>query len=421
MVQEKLKPQTESEKKTNELLIKTQLFFRRIGGYISAALVDFKRSPMTIFFSIAYPVILVLLFGAIFSGSNVSFDSYTLFVQSGGDAGMEVAPGVVLNYTDITLSILEEMETNESEPIFLINYIPLHDSENNPIIAGEYMDEVGGDICLVFPENFTQKVLLGPLPVNVTIIRDMNSLSADISHSIIANVIQNLNLGIAGENDTRIGMVSHDIYLEEEIPYLDFLIPGIVGVTIMNNAVIGTINRYTFFRNRGLFRKLAVTPMKRGDLVLGESIWQSIQGLVSVLSVIIFGWLVFKLPNGDFGWIIEILDWKMIPILIAGVCSFTGLGMIASRLVKNTDAATAAGNFLTFPMMFLSGAFFDVSAVAGVNIVSKCIPLTYMIDALRASMVTNNSAIAWTNIGISFAFGIALLVIGILVTRISDE
>ncbi|MHA1186923.1 MAG: ABC transporter permease, partial [Candidatus Heimdallarchaeota archaeon] len=114
-------------------------------------------------------------------------------------------------------------------------------------------------------------------------------------------------------------------------------------------------------------------------------------------------------------------DWKMLPITIASVLSFTGMGMIGARVVKNPGAATAVGNFLVFPMMFLSGAFFEISHIPVINVVSKFLPLTYVIDALRASMLTSNPIVAWTNIGISMAFGVVLFTIGVLITKITER
>ena len=106
---------------------------------------------------------------------------------------------------------------------------------------------------------------------------------------------------------------------------------------------------------------------------------------------------------------------------IASVLSFTGLGMIGARIVKNPGAATALGNFLVFPMMFLSGAFFEVAHIPVVNIISKMLPLTYVVDGLRAAMITNNPPIAWFNFGISMAFGVVLFVIGVFITRFDER
>ncbi|NPD87426.1 MAG: ABC transporter permease [Asgard group archaeon] len=416
-------PDTKSHsvKTEKKVLANFSIALKRIGAYVSAAVLDFRRSPLTMFFTVAYPIILILLFGAIFSDTNASFTSYELYIQSEGDEGFLVqpTPPVFLNFTNTLITTISEIQTNDSQPLFDVKYIPLKDEQNKAIDPGTYLEEVEGYICLLIPENFTQKVLFN-YPVDLRIILDRNSQSASISLSIINSIVYNFNLAV-NNSQTNLGMETFDIYLEEEIEYFEFLIPGIIGIAIMNNAVLGTINRYSYFKKFGFFRKLSTTPMKKKDIVLGETAWQLIQGIISIIAIIFIAWLAFKLPQGDFGWIVRVLDWKIIPVAIAGVMCFTGLGMIGARIVNNPDAGTAVGNFISFPMMFLSGAFFDVSGVPVINVISKMLPLTYMVDALRASMITNNVAIAWLNIGISLAFGVGLLMIGILLTKLSER
>lgn len=415
------KDKNQKEKSEKKAFTGFSIALKRIGAYVSAAFLDFRRSPLTMFFTVAYPIILILLFGAIFSDSSVSFSSYELYIQSECDQGflIQPSPPILLNYSDILITTITGIQNNDSEPLFDVKYIPIRDEQDEVIEPGSYLEEVDGYICLVIPENFTQKVLFN-YPIDLTVVLDRNSQSATISLSIINSIVYNFNLAV-NSSQSNLGMETFDIYLEEEIEYFEFLIPGIIGIAIMNNAVLGTINRYSYFKKLGFFRKLSSSPMKKRDVVLGESSWQLIQGVISIIAIIIIAWIAFKLPQGDFGWIIRILDWKIIPVAIAGVMSFTGLGMIGARIVNNPDAGTAVGNFIAFPMMFLSGAFFDVSGVPVINIISKMLPLTYMVDALRASMITNNIAIAWMNIGISLAFGVGLLILGILLTKISEK
>ena len=419
MLKQKMEPKTKRKKKKTFFNLAIPL--RRIGTYVSASFLDFRRSPLTMFFSIAYPVILILVFGAIFSDTNTSFTSYELYIQSEGDEGFLInpSPPILLNFTDTLVSTLSEIKTNDSQPFFNIHFIPLKDEQNNTINPGTYLEEVEGYICLVIPKNFTQEVLFN-YPSNLTVILDRNSQSASISLSIINNIVYNFNLAVNG-SQTNLGMETIDIYLEQQIEYFEYLIPGIIAIAIMNNAVLGTINRYSYFMRQGFFRKLSSTPMKKRDVVLGETFWQLIQGLISIIAIILIAWMVFKLPRGDFTWIVRVLDWKIIPVAITAVMCFTGLGMIGARIVKNPEAGTAVGNFITFPMMFLSGAFFDVSGVPVINIISKFLPLTYMIDSLRASMITNNPSLAWINFGISLAFSVVILIIGILITKLSER
>ncbi|MHA1738334.1 MAG: ABC transporter permease [Candidatus Heimdallarchaeota archaeon] len=399
---------------------KIKLSFKRIGGYFVTAFTDFRRSPLTVFFTVAYPIILILLFGAIFNNveENISF---TVYYQSEGDDGFQASPtDPLFNYTDTIVSILDNITREDGQHLFEMNIIPLKNANNEAIDPGNYLEEVDGYLAIVFPFNFTQEAIFNP-PSTITAIIDENSQTAGIALNIISGLVYDINLGVAGYNESKIGLETVDIFLEEEIEYFEFLIPGIIGVAIMNNGVIGTIQRYSNFDKKGIFRKLSSTPIKKFDLLSGEASWVFAQGLISIIASLLVGWLAFKVPNGEFSWIYEVLDWKMLPITIASVLSFTGMGMIGARVVKNPGAATAVGNFLVFPMMFLSGAFFEISHIPVINVVSKFLPLTYVIDALRASMLISNPIVAWTNIGISMAFGVVLFTIGVLITKITER
>ncbi len=114
------------------------------------------------------------------------------------------------------------MERNDSTSIFDINNISLKDEQNNPIDAGQYLEEVEGYIAIVIPENFTQKLLFNS-PINLAVIIDENSQQANIALKILDNVIYSFNLGVAGYNDTQIGMESTNIFLEEDIDISNFL------------------------------------------------------------------------------------------------------------------------------------------------------------------------------------------------------
>ncbi|NHJ48557.1 MAG: ABC transporter permease [Asgard group archaeon] len=413
-----------SKDKTQEPKEKTPsqfgLSLKRIGAYFTAAFLDFRRSPLNIFFTVAYPIILILLFGAIFSeGGTVT---YVVYYYSAGDDGFETIPGdnsSIINFSSDLIETFTSITHNDSTPLFDMRKIPDVDEQSNPIDIVSYLTDENGYIAMLLPFNLTQLVIFNP-PVNISILVDENSQDADFALGIVSNIITGFNFGIAGVNSTQIGMETVDIY-SGQIEYFEFLIPGIVGITIMNNGVIGTINRYTFYEKKGLFRKLSSSPMTKGEVVTGEATWVLFQGIISIVAVLLIGWLVFKVPSGEFGWILDVLDWKIIPITIAAVLNFTGLGMISSRIVRNPEIGTAVGNFISFPMMFLSGAFFEIGHIPVIREISYGLPLTYVIKALRASMITPNISIAWINIGISFAIGIVLFTIGILITKLSER
>ncbi|NHJ84873.1 MAG: ABC transporter permease, partial [Asgard group archaeon] len=145
-----------------------------------------------------------------------------------------------------------------------------------------------------------------------------------------------------------------------------------------------------------------------------EMIWQFLLSILSMLVSVVTGWTAFGVP-------LSIMHWMMIPAMLAGIMTFSGIGMIGARIVKSPNAAGAIGNVLTYPMMFLSGAFFDVSHIPALYYISKALPLTYIVDTMRAAMVTNNMPIAWMNLGISFGLAVIFMGIGILFTKWTED
>jgi ABC-2 type transport system permease protein len=99
-----------------------------------------------------------------------------------------------------------------------------------------------------------------------------------------------------------------------------------------------------------------------------------------------------------------------------------GMGMVIARFVKETDSADAAANAITFPMMFLSGSFFPLEMMPPfLREIAKVLPLTYLNNGLRDSMVYGNAQSALTNTAIVLVVGVAFIIIGSLITSWREE
>jgi ABC-2 type transport system permease protein len=101
---------------------------------------------------------------------------------------------------------------------------------------------------------------------------------------------------------------------------------------------------------------------------------------------------------------------------------FTGLGMIIARFVKDPDGADAAANAITFPMMFLSGTFFQLSQMPQfLQTIARALPLTYVSEGLRASMIFGQTQQAISNTALISVLGIASIVVGSLITKWEED
>jgi ABC-2 type transport system permease protein len=101
---------------------------------------------------------------------------------------------------------------------------------------------------------------------------------------------------------------------------------------------------------------------------------------------------------------------------------FTGLGMIIARFVKDPDGADAAANVITFPMMFLSGTFFQLSQMPlFLQTIAPALPLTYVSEGLRASMIFGQTQQALFNTALITVLGLASITIGSLLTKWEED
>jgi ABC-2 type transport system permease protein len=372
-----------NEQKKGKVLTLLKKFghsIRRIGNHLHYSFRLFYRSRLTVFIFVIFPIILLLLFGSIFAKQG--FVNYELSVQDNDNSP----------YSSELIRILE----NESITIDLLN------ETVNPY---EYMQQNSKVICLVIPIDWFEDSLTYDR-TNVTLIVDPYSQRAQRIEHIVKKVINEFNIQLNNTDPlVNINLVN---FRSDEISYIDFFMPGIIGVIIMSTGILGTIIRQIHFRKIGILRKFATTPLTRIEYISAELIWQIIVSSVSIILIVLTSWVIF-----DFSW--SSFNILILPIVIVGVMLFSGIGMIISRLIK--ENALLFGILITIPMFFLSGVYFDVYGAKSLYVISKFSPLTYIVDALRSSMITNNYSNAGMNIGISLALGIVALIIGIILTH----
>ncbi len=359
--------------------------FRRIGNHINASFRLFYRSRITVFLLLFYPIILLLLFGSIFAKHDIY--SFNLEVQDNDNT--TISEELIQNLTAI--DILE------------INRLS---SDVNP---KEYLQENGLYACLVIPENWTLNSYNPSFSSsNVTLIIDPYSSSGQSVAHIVMKTIKNFNIQQNG-SIPRVNVETENFY-SDTISYIDFFLPGIIGITIMNAGILVTISRQVHFKQSGLFRKFATTPLTRWEYVSAEITWQFLLAFIATTLTVFTAWLVFGFSWGSFSVLI-------IPIILVGVVLFSGLGLLISQIIRNPKNSLVIGTLITIPMLFLSGVFFDVSGVKALRIISKFSPLTFIVEALRSSMITRDIGNAWMNIGIAFGIGIVAIVIGVFLTK----
>ena len=172
-----------------------------------------------------------------------------------------------------------------------------------------------------------------------------------------------------------------DLVREPGARYIDFLVPGLVGLGIMSNAVWGIGFSIVDARRRKLTKRLIATPMSRTSYLLSYLIWRMIVLVVEVGIPVGFGALAFGVPVRG-----RLFD--IVVICVLASLSFSALGLLIASRARTIEAVSGLMNLVQVPMWILSGVFFSAQRFpALVQPVVKALPLTAFIDALRAHML----------------------------------
>ncbi len=348
---------------------------------------SFFRIKSNLFWVFAFPLLLIIIFGAIFS--NLGSGMVTLNVQN-----LDQGPG-----SQQLLAALNETGTVD------IKFIsPSEDLD-------QYIKDNSLSQVMVIPANYSSN-LASNLTAPVELRLDETDSTSQWAFNTVNGVVNAFNLQMAG-GEQRITLEVGSI-VQERFTFLDFFVPGIIGLTIMTTCIFnvqGTISR---FRSNGIFRKLATTPMTPFEWLLSRILWHLFISFLTLAVIMGFGVLIFGMSMS--------VNLPVILMIVAGSALFSALGMIVARFVKNEETASMAANAITFPMMFLSGTFFQLEMMPSyLQQIAAVLPLTYMSQGLRDAMVYDNQAGAYFNLAVVAVIGIVFVIVAVLITKWEEE
>ncbi|WP_410507187.1 ABC transporter permease [Methanosarcina hadiensis] len=169
--------------------------------------------------------------------------------------------------------------------------------------------------------------------------------------------------------------------LPDSIGYFQYLVPGIIGMTLLFTAAYAGMS-VIMDKQFGFLKEVMVTPASRISIVLGMISGSATTSLIQALIIMMMSvCLGFRLP-----FIPAVLSSLAIMVLISMV--FINIGLILSSILKDFHGFSTVINFIAFPLFLLSGALFPVSNLpAPIRILSYFDPLTYGVDALRGVLI----------------------------------
>jgi len=351
---------------------------------------SFYRERSAMFFTFAFPVILVLVFGMIFTKpEHLNAD---LHVQD-------------KSRSESSAKLLEGLTTGQT---FKITQIPV-DADATQFAKDQHLK-----LVLVIPENFAalQKQRLTEagrgISVPLTYIYDPSSTSVDTK-------IQALEMLVAAANQKMTGtppfvtLVATSI-LSERYRFIEFFVPGIIAMAIITSCLSNALNMNAELRQKGILRKLATTPITRADWLVTSILYQLVLSVISTAAILAVSYAVFDVR-------LHIGAWLPLIVLIE-VIAFVGIGMLLTPLAKEAESASAVANAFLFPMMFLSGTFFPVEMMPDfLQSFARLLPLYYVNEALRAAMIFVDDPATLRYAGVAAGFAAIVFTAGMFKTR----
>jgi len=180
------------------------------------------------------------------------------------------------------------------------------------------------------------------------------------------------------------GMIYQDMLWEDlGLRAIEYILPGIIVMALMTSGIMATASGFTEEREKGIYRRLALTPLKRHTLLGGQLIQRYTVILVQTILLLIVGSLAFSIRIGGG------LLWVWMVVTLGALC-FLSIGFLLTGLIKTARAANGISMVVFFMLMFLGGIFFPNQIMPGfLRAFSSALPSTNLNDVLRAVMITD--------------------------------
>ena len=324
-----------------------------------ASVLMFVRNRAAVFFSLFLPLIIMLIFGVLnFEGT-----------------------------TTIQLGVVDEDHSGGSEQLITslstFDYFEITSGSREAQLAKLADGDL--DIVLVIPSGFENPRLMDGADL-VAYASTADPQQAQVGRGLLLQAVGQSLLVPTGGNPGGVfanPLVRFLAVDSRDLGYIDFLVPGIVGMTVMQLGLFGVAFGFVHLKRTGALRRLFATPTSPayflGAQVASRLIICAVQVAILLGIGIWFGLQMF----GDYASLAVV-------VLLASII-FLAVGFSIAGWAKNEDQAAPVANLISLPMMFLSGVFFPRDAMPDfLASITQFMPLTYVNEALRA--VVNDGA-----------------------------
>jgi len=366
-------------------------------------LVFIRDRPRLVSF-IIMPIFMMVMVGFVFPSENTLKNAPLAIVDlDQGPLGKQIG------------EFLSQPNPKDNKKLFEITHL----GSEGEAVEEIKKQEING--AVVIPSNFSSTLMSGH-QAEITIIMDQsNPQISMIIDSVLQRFMSEISTGLAvksiatklpGTSDPEAVVRPFVVRTEGVVPgkpnYFEFMAPGIMAMVIMMATMTGLASSISREREIGTMDGILAAPISRLSIVVGKSLAQTVRGIAQALITLALAVVLFGVTVHGSWWLLGLL-------LVLAVVSFIGLGIMISAMASSQETASMVMMTFTFPMIFLSGAFFPIQQMpVALQWVSKAIPLTYSVEALRKCIVLGTGVSGMmTEIWVMLAFGVLFTILSI--------
>jgi ABC-2 type transport system permease protein len=372
-------------------------------------LLEFERNRIGLLFLFLMPFFMLIMTGYIFPTGN----GYT-------DVPVAIAD---LDHSNASMQFVAQLQTlNDRSNMMAFSYADTDDAARTLITRGQVYG------AIIIPQGFGAEQAMGKQS-NITVL-------SDNSQPQISMVMQGLGSQVVSMLGSYLGMAKVQMLSVQanqtvdpqaiiaplkadvkgtvpgEMNYFSFVAPGLLMMIVMMGAMTGIPRAIAHEKEIGTFDGILAAPVNEISIIMGKTLAQTVRGFIQ--GIIVMGIAILL-----FGVTVQGSLLLTAGVLLLGIFSFIGLGILLTALSNNEETAMILMTVLQFPMMFLTGVFFPIQQMPWfMQYISQILPLTYAITAMRKVMILGAGlGDIIPEVAILVVFGAIMLAIAIPVFR----
>lgn len=337
-----------------------------IGKVFLAAIKMLLRDRLSLFWALVFPVMFVVIFG-LFSFGEGPGSAHLAIIDQADNA---FSQRLVAGFREIEYFSFADL-TSEA-------------AAQEAIRTGDLA------AAIVIPASFGSGEASAdsqPPTTELTVYYDKSSpIQYQIIQSVLGQIVSEINLSAMGV--PKLLTLNEEAVQSRSFSYIDFLLPGVMGMGLMFNGLVGIAVDITRYREQRILKRIRATPLPPRLFVLGQVLAYLVVVVIQATLIILVAKLLFD--ANVYGSLLELYG-----VALLGTLIFLNIGFAIAGASRTPNGASGLANVIAFPMMFLSGTFFPTADLPSpIATAVEYLPLTPVMDAMRSVSLHGQSLAA---------------------------